>query len=394
MNSTFLFGSGADTDACSKLKSGQSFSEALLLAKYKREVSSLLGSDFSSFQLVYPNSTKVFVQTVNTYAKEAKGILDNTDIKSFIEYYADKKSVSYENVIKPKCLGYYRKLKGDKSSDDAVKNYFLKYAVFFDSLDEKFNSLRYAKPNDSAKRVMNAYTSIFVFMFKSLYKLEKFEWTFDNVFEALQRDYDINTESGSYYQLLKDTNIDCNVITTNYTNLAEKETGRKVTYLHGKLTWFEDLENLSIFDCTDDEERNHLLKQERIIPYILIPSGVKPLICSKQVKQFSDFIDKLDRSNELCVIGYRFNSEDNHINSIIAEWLRKDHHRMIYFNFYDEVDFNLFEWTKHFSINKFYYSEKGMKGLSSESIQNIVVDKDNSRIAFAGYIKRLKRSKK
>ena len=27
----------------------------------------------------------------------------------------------------------------------------------------------------------------------------------------------------------------------------------------------------------------------------------------------------------LVVVGYRFNSEDNHINSVIADWLEKGH---------------------------------------------------------------------
>lgn len=89
------------------------------------------------------------------------------------------------------------------------------------------------------------------------------------------------------------------------------------------MTWFEDIKQLMIYDCADDEERKNIISNSKnIIPFILIPSGVKPIICSKQIKAFKNFIDVLNSSDFLVVVGYKFNSEDNHINSIINEWLK------------------------------------------------------------------------
>lgn len=58
MKSTFLFGSGADTDASDKLKSGQSFAEALLQNRYSRQIKSITEIDAAHFQLIYSGSKK------------------------------------------------------------------------------------------------------------------------------------------------------------------------------------------------------------------------------------------------------------------------------------------------------------------------------------------------
>ena len=264
-------------------------------------------------------------------------------------------------------------------------------AVFFDSLDEKFNSLRHKNLNDNAKRVIGAYVSIFILMMKELYDLNDFDWSFENVFAKLREKYSVGLCPESYYRILRDSGFECDVITTNYTDLVEKETGRPTIYLHGKLTWFEDRYDLSVYNCLEEKDYEHLLQidtENRIIPFILIPSGVKPLICTKQIEQFSKFINSLDKNHELCTIGYKFNSEDNHINSIIAEWLRKPNHRLVCFNFDGEADFTNFEWARSLTNNTFEYSEKEFytKMKKEYKIINVIINKKNSRKAFKAYL--------
>lgn len=48
----------------------------------------------------------------------------------------------------------------------------------------------------------------------------------------------------------------------------------------------------------------------------------------------------------LVVVGYRFNSEDNHINSVIADWLENSNGKLLYLNYNNAVDFNLFPWAR------------------------------------------------
>ena len=55
MNPMFFFGSGADSDYCDRLKSGQSFVSALLLGSFKAEAEKLNGEEFKSYKLIYPS---------------------------------------------------------------------------------------------------------------------------------------------------------------------------------------------------------------------------------------------------------------------------------------------------------------------------------------------------
>lgn len=405
MSTLFLFGSGADTDCCKELKSGQSFSEALLSDKYDSELKSLLGDDACNFKLLYPASTKVFIQTVVTFEEKALKALDKNDVDNCLAYNKDRKNVDFDKVIRPMCSKWYKLMK-DKNKNNKEKDFFLNNSVFFDSLDERFNSLRYSELNDNARRVISAYYTIFILMMKSLYKLEDFEWNYPNIFNKLKQKYDAVCNDESYYTLLEKSGIASYVVTTNYTNLAENLTKRTTSYLHGKLIWFEDLVDLSVYDCLAEQEKKHLLSAKRKLPFILIPSGVKPIICTKQIEQFSQFIENLKSTTELCVIGYKFNSEDNHINSIIGEWLKKGNNRMVYFNFVDcpnetsndhdspknGVDFEKLACLQEFPVKSIDYSPQKIEKSNGEKIYSITIDRNNSHEAFSEYLNLIKES--
>lgn len=194
---------------------------------------------------------------------------------------------------------------------------------------------------------------IFVEMMKSRYDLrDNFTWTWEDVlgiFEkkengAVKEEWE--KKKKSYYSILstikgnkENKEKDYYVATTNYTDIAETVIGKKPIYLHGNLSWFEDYERLVVYDCTIKEEREtarERAEEHMIFPYIMIPSGVKPLICKKQIEEYHKFIDALNKSNKLCVVGYKFNKEDNHINSIIGEWLRQRDHKLYYYYYNEE----------------------------------------------------------
>lgn len=436
MGLTILFGSGADTDYCCKLKSGAAFNEALLTGKFTEERKVLLSSDSIAKQhnLINHNNTTLFVQTIVQNETAAKEIFCEDDVKKCKKYYdgdfvnkpKDTDTVKQEKELKREfvkklCKYCYYVLKNNdmetskyKESDfpepQEIKEFFLSKAVFFDTLDEKFNSLRNIQYNTNAKKVINAYATVFILMMKTLYDLDgSFSWTYEDLFDKLSKDSEVfqcGKSKKTYYSIVKESGLDCNIVTTNYTDLAEKRTRKDVTYLHGNLKWFEDLQHLTIYDISNEDEKQKALEnKEHLIPFILIPSGVKPLICQKQIKQFSTFIDNLEDSDELCVIGYRFNSEDNHVNSIIADWLRKDKkHHMIYFDYRkkqekqpkeetkkqcDKVDFGKLAWAKEFE----------QKELDSDTINQIAdikrnyqiitipINEDNACEKFEAYIK-------
>ena len=124
------------------------------------------------------------------------------------------------------------------------------------------------------------------------------------------------------------------------------------------------------------------------MPFILIPSGIKPIICTKQVESFHKFIDNLQQSDVLCVVGYKFNSEDNHINAIITEWLHNRGKKLVYFNYNRDVDFEKLEWADDIWNGKAITdleksngdSKKVVEGFlkSNNKILNIIMAENNS----------------
>ena len=398
MKTTFLFGSGADTDACRDLPSGQGFAAALLKNRYSAAIKSIAGID-EHFQLVYHSSRKVFIQTIANWKDEAEQVFGKSIVEQFIGYYqGNAASDCYKERISPKCEEFYNALKDENESE--IQEFFLKYAVFFDSLDEKFNSLRSTDYNSNAKRVINAYFTVFLLMLEKLYGSEEPFTTFQQVLDKLRQDYAVSLSEESYYTLLASSRIPCSIVTTNYTKIIEQQIpDSDPIFLHGKLTWFEDLERLQVYDCEDAAEYKQLENRialsgesspTRIVPFILIPSGVKPLICKKQIEAFHRFIEVLEESENLVVVGYRFNSEDNHINSIIAEWLRGNRHKLIYLNYQESVKLEHLQWLSDFKEHIVETNENMLSLDSKDSkIFTRTIDSANAHEVFAGVLRKL-----
>ena len=383
MKITFLFGSGADTDACCDLMSGQAFSAELLKNSFSKEIENITGINASYFRLLYPRSTKIFIQTIVSNKNRSRELFGDDIVNLLVDYYEGKKKDDCWQQISLLCKTWYDCLK-ENDGENEIRDFFLQTAVLFDSLDEKFNSLRNINYNSNAKRVINAYFTVFLIIFKALYNVPNdFNWCYEELYNMLNQEYSVTLSETGYYKLLSERSLDCNIVTTNYTEIASIQTKRSdVIYLHGKLTWFEDLKNLTVYDCTVKDERAQLDVLKNIIPFILIPSGVKPLICKKQIYAFSEFVKKLDDSQCLVVVGYKFNSEDNHINSIIAEWLRTSQKKLVYLNYEKLVDFSALGWVSDFGVFDNEDCENSSHLISNEKITNLIVNKDNSRKIF------------
>ena len=346
---TFLFGSGADSCCAQELRSGADFSKSILRNAYKDIIVKVAGEEYANYSLVYRSSTKVYIQTICDNPEEARKALgDHEIVEACLQYNMFGKDGlkklhkynSHDN-ISSKCRDWYKYINNPEEETQKIADFFLHHAEFFDALDGKFNSLRRIdQKNKSYKRVMNAYWTVYLFMIDCLYgdKIKKINNRAE-LYTLLSEPYSVHMNEKTYYSLA--SQIESNIATTNYTelvNAAKHSPEQKVVFLHGKMTWFEDPKKLAVYDYTVPAEREKLERAEDSFPFILIPSGVKPLICPRQIRMFSDFTSFLDESNELCVIGYRFNSEDNHINSIIGEWLQKSGRRLVFFNYKRETN--------------------------------------------------------
>lgn len=364
---SILFGSGADTDYNAKLGSGASFSKALLQNSYKDKCKKVTGNT-NEYSLIHRQSKKVYIQTILENEEKAKeaGIKGN-DIELCKKYSKAQLSNPEKAKLDKQCKKWYNLLMNKKTKQKNKQKFFYEKAVFFSSLDEKFNSLRYndGEWSTNAKRVINAYYTVFFYMIENAYK-KGVTTNINNIKDLLnflkcvKKPSESSKNKGKkYYDILKkildsseENSCKYFITTTNYTDYVSEIFGTiNTAYLHGKLKWFEDLKTLQVFDCDDDKEYDKLLeiaetqsksKQTRLIPFIMIPSGVKPLICQKQIDEFKKFSDNLDKSDYLVIVGYNLNSEDNHINSIISSWLRENEkHKVIYLNYIGDKSVDL-----------------------------------------------------
>lgn len=353
---TFLFGAGADSQY--GICRGVSFIKPIIKSDFKEERKLLLGEDMSNWKLLYPNSTKFFRQTILDVGSESDSYLGNDIFSLFKKYDEERDKNDYEN-IKETCKEWYSLINKDeknlKDDEKKIVRFFYEKGHMFDSIDGKFNDLRCYPLHGNGKKVINVYYIIFLLMMKELYYIEDdFNWSFKELFDLLESDYKVKKNvDETYYEILNSLDSDSYYLaTTNYTNILSKVVDNsKIVYLHGKLNWFENYKNLEIYDCTNCKEKQIAINnQKNILPFIFIPSGIKPIVSPKQLREYFNFTNFLDDSNRLCVVGYRFNSEDNHINAIIADWLKNEKNKLIYLNYKGEVNFNELNWTSNISI--------------------------------------------
>ena len=139
----------------------------------------------------------------------------------------------------------------------------------------------------------------------------------------------------SYYEAIadylnnkgKDVKL-AGILTTNYFPFAEKVLEGKLekgtAYLNGQLKWMEKPEVLEVFDLEVVEPGSELY-----FPFIFGQSMTKPIVHEKQIAAFHKANQILDQADYLIVLGYAINEDDNHINSLLHEYLMKDGKRII-----------------------------------------------------------------
>lgn len=399
----FLFGSGADTDVNIKFVSGSQFAESIIQNKYAKEINNITQEDFNNFKLISHNSKKIFIQTIVHNEKLAREMLSSEDDVNLVIDYNNgtKNSNTTKKKITKMCRKWYDLITNteipQEQSEEDSKKFFLENAALFGSLDEKFNSLRYPNKKDAnAKRVINAYWTVFMVMFESIFG-EISELDFDTVLKKLSDEKTVaknmlSGQSDCYYNTVNKVKGNYHIATTNYTAFVSTAFENRANYLNGKLSWFEDLYNLTVYDCTQESERDLIVKHPKnIIPFIFIPSGVKPIVCPKQVKEYTDFKSNLESSSILCVIGYRFNSEDNHINSFIADWLRKDKNVLIYFNYEEGCKLENLHWIKMLIEGGKYKTIDKIEGFNFDFIDehkviDIKINEKNAREMVSHFV--------
>ena len=152
----------------------------------------------------------------------------------------------------------------------------------------------------------------------------------DVVAEISRHDMPIVSSETSYYELLAhefDT-----VITTNYTGLCGALAPKDPPiHISGALWEFESPETLSVRDIRAEPVHD----DEFVFPYLLTQAPIKPIIGWSEADDLRQMLNALDRTINLCVLGYSFCPSDAHIASIAGSWLRDDADRRLHYFYHN-----------------------------------------------------------
>lgn len=228
-----------------------------------------------------------------------------------------------------------------------------KYTSYMGALDEKFHTLilpNVLGPNKFWK-VVCCYTRAYLTLARAMYGDNKtisdeecYRDILENPKEFLKKANEFcesKKEIDSYYKVLREfkEKDSFRIITTNYTPLCSKITGicdSKIAYVHGRMGWFESAYELQVYDLIEGEE---LPNGDICFPYIFIQSGVKPIVERKQIEEYHKMIEFLKESKRLIIVGYRANSDDNHLNGIIKSFLN-DKREVVYLDYRKDCNSN------------------------------------------------------
>ena len=211
----------------------------------------------------------------------------------------------------------------------------------------------YPKDNDSKVATEEQYEAI----------LHDFPSRIKEVIETFQKGnefYNNNTiMAESYYSVFKNHFPNSSAITTNYTPFIEHYYGRESIYLAGKLSEFEFPKELKVEDvCTGFSKDNW--NDAFVFPFIMTQAPIKPIIVSQQIKQYAAATEALKKTDALVVVGYSLGEEDNHIISILREYIASGKKRFVFCKHYDGSEpFNV-EKEKENVLGKLRITSKEM----------------------------------
>lgn len=369
---TILFGAGAEGKGQFGLPSGEGFKRDVILANNVASFANLflrkseLGIKLRNGTIISAKSSSILYQTIVESQEIDADILailfpDQEDRKNAELYlkYKEGKATDEDEIISRKFTELYKKNFYDTLKDPQADinskaiSFFLNHAGIYSFLDSRFNYLR--KPNsykNECARVLKVYYAALVSILNGMSSIldrTKNGYLFDLYSELMEGkpttdepqklladvicgfQAEIVNKSLSltemeknkcyYYNIrkLKElSNHDVSCITTNYTNIAQKIIqlcDERFSYLHGKLGLFEELETKRINAITAIDLR------KTVFPYLLVQSGVKPIISPYQIREFNKACQMINEADYMLIIGYGVNLDDEHITTILRERL-------------------------------------------------------------------------
>lgn len=341
----FLFGAGCEGKGQIDLPYGSDFKKDIVLGENAKKVYEFVNDDCENTYkikdgfLLSWNSYHTLYQTLSEN-DSLRNMLTEEELEIFKDYEKinqdSEKDIDIKKDITVEFNNLYKTLVYEKIKNKEFgkfQNEFLKSISMCHFLDSRLNSLRLPKKykKETGKILKILYTA-----FYSIYKGIDADFLFDDInipvkerreklFQAIKNGQKIivdkvKDKNDLYYNIIKKCirkeKYDISVITTNYTNFAEKLMGldeSKVAYVHGRLDVFEDIESKIARPLNEFES------DKKIMPFLFVPSGVKPVVNSWQIEQYTKACDWIKNSDYLIVLGYGLNSDDEHVVTFLHE---------------------------------------------------------------------------
>jgi hypothetical protein len=155
--------------------------------------------------------------------------------------------------------------------------------------------------------------------------LDNLSEVFENLYDSDHNTLSCIDSADFYYDFEQfyDNDYDIKgVITTNYTRFIER-TKQNVAYINGRLDRFELPFTREVKSVTE------LKKSDFVFPFIFPQTAIKPIVCGYQIEEFNKAYKIMTESKNLVIIGYNVNEDDNHLNSLLTQFIKGDSEKRI-----------------------------------------------------------------
>lgn len=115
------------------------------------------------------------------------------------------------------------------------------------------------------------------------------------------------------------------IATTNYNTFISNVVGKQICFLNGSTEmWYDPYLNRIGTKSELENNEKHFL-----VPLLFTQSGTKPMTSIELSMQYVSMYTDFKESDAICVIGFGFNPDDEHINGILRTLLDRDNKKMV-----------------------------------------------------------------
>ena len=364
---TVLFGAGVE--GCFHLPLGSEYTKDTILTKkdnlykalkkfYKKCETESYSQKYSSEYLFKRGQSNTLCQLV---ARAARDLRDNpadvqpdkNDISyDFVNKLGKDDSVISDGIINLVKDEYKTLISGElKEENNKSVKLLEKHYSYHGTVEKDFSTIINPKEAGLYRfwRLINyfwsAYFSILIPILKNedkykdmfedseIVSKQEYKFCLDNLNDIIDYIYNegykyLSVEKDKdYYRMLKENLMPDYVATTNYTPFV-KRIGLhddRISYLAGKLSTFEFPNELEVidYDSRDEGDKPLLSKDRFVFPFIMTQAPVKPIVSTYQLREYSKFIEALDNSEAVVIIGFSLGESDNHINSLLHDYIKR-----------------------------------------------------------------------